>query len=315
MIVVCGEALVDLVPRPGPGQWRAVPGGGPANAAVALARLGADSALLCRLSGDAFGRQIRAHLTERGVDLGLAVAASEPTTLAVLALDAAGGADYGFYLQGTADWQWRPEELPELGAGTEAVHVGSLAAVLEPGAGRLRAWARAHRHRTTVFFDVNARPAAGVPRSEAARQAAEWMEVAHVVKVSEEDIEVLEPGRDPLLVAERWVVRHELDLLLLTRGSEGAVALSSHWGDRVEVPGVRVGVRDTVGAGDAFGAAVLARLSERGVLARGPAAVDPASARDALAFAAATAALACTTEGADPPRRAEVESFLGALAV
>jgi fructokinase len=315
VIVVCGEALVDLLPRPGPGQWRAVPGGGPANAAVALARLGAETSLLCRLSGDAFGRQIRAHLTERGVDLGMAVPATEPTTLAVLALDTAGGADYGFYLQGTADWQWRPEELPEPGPDVEAVHVGSLAALLEPGAGRLREWARAHRDRATVFYDVNARPAVGVDRAGAARQAAEWMDVAHVVKVSEEDLAWLEPGRDPLVVAERWVVRHELDLLLLTRGSEGAVALSAHWGDRVEVPGVRVAVRDTVGAGDTFGAAVLARLSERGVLGRGPGAVDPAAVRDALAFAAAAAALACTTEGADPPRRTEVEALLGALPV
>ncbi|MEV2278630.1 carbohydrate kinase [Nocardiopsis sp. NPDC049922] len=312
MILVCGEALVDLVPQPGGDLWRAVPGGGPANTAVALARLGGRAALLCRLSGDAFGRRIRAHLTERGVDLGMAVAAEEPSTVAVVGLDEHGAAEYSFYLDGTADRGWSPRELPEPPEGTRAIHAGSLAAVLEPGAGHLLAWARAHRERVVVAYDVNARPAVGLDRAAVAAWAARWMDAAHVVKVSEEDLAWLEPGRDPVAAAERWMVRHGLDLLLLTRGGDGAVALSAHWGDRVRVPGVRVPVRDTVGAGDTFGAAVLARLSELGYLG-GPgelATLGPGAAREALEFAAAAAALACTAEGADPPDRDRVERLL-----
>ncbi|MFI6576267.1 carbohydrate kinase [Nocardiopsis sp. NPDC050513] len=312
MILVCGEALVDLVPQPGGDLWRAVPGGGPANTAVALARLGGRAALLCRLSGDAFGRRIRAHLAERGVDLGMAVAADEPSTVAVVGLDEQGAAEYSFYLDGTADWGWRPEELPEPPGETRAIHVGSLATVLEPGAGHLWAWVRAHRERAVVAYDVNARPAVGLDRGAVAAWAARWMDAAHVVKASEEDLAWLEPGGDPVEVAGRWAARHGLDLLLLTRGGDGAVALSAHWGDRVSVPGVRVPVRDTVGAGDAFGAAVLARLSDLGYLA-GPgklATLDPGAAREALEFAVAAGALACTAEGADPPDRERVERFL-----
>lgn len=316
MIAVCGEALVDLVPEGGPGRWRALPGGGPANTAVALSRLGARAALLCRLSGDAFGRQIRAHLVERGVDLSLAVAAAEPTTLAVVALDPSGGAEYAFYLEGTADWAWRDNELPAPSPEVSAVHVGSLAAVVAPGARRLREWARAQGAGSVVCYDVNARPAVGLDRAEVAAQAREWMDLAHVVKVSEEDLAWLEPGRDPVAVAERWVVRHRLDLLLLTRGGEGATALSVHWGDHVTVPGVPVPVRDTVGAGDTFGAALLSRLGELGRLGDPEklAALDPEAVREVLRFATATAALACTTEGADPPDRASVTEFLGRAA-
>lgn len=310
MIVVCGEALVDLVPQGDPGQWRAVPGGGPANTAVALARLGAPAALLGRLSGDAFGRQIRAHLTERGVDLSLAVAATEPATLAVVALGPSGGAEYAFYLRGTADWAWRTEELPEPSPRVRAVHAGSLAAVLEPGARKLRDYARVQG--SVVCYDLNARPAVGLAREEVAAQAREWLDLAHVVKVSGEDLTWLEPGRDPLDTAERWVVRHELDLLLLTRGGEGATALSSRWGEHVTVPGIPVEVRDTVGAGDTFGAAVLARLDELDLLGDPAhlAGLDPETARETLRFATATAALACTTEGADPPDRTRVEALL-----
>src|SRR5215510_15523841 len=111
MIVVCGEALIDLVPAGPDATWRAAYGGGPANTAVALARLGTPVALACRLSGDQFGRLLRQHLRDNGVDLRLAVAAREPTTLAVVALDDSGAADYQFYVSGTADWQWSPAEL------------------------------------------------------------------------------------------------------------------------------------------------------------------------------------------------------------
>ncbi|MDT0330098.1 carbohydrate kinase family protein [Nocardiopsis lambiniae] len=318
MIVVCGEALVDLVPRRGMGTgelWRAVPGGGPANTAVALAGLGADTALLCRLSGDAFGRAIRAHLTDHGVDLRLAVTAREPSTLAVVSLDPWGSAEYGFYLRDTADWLWGPGEVPEPPEDTEAIHVGSLAAVIEPGAGHLLDRVRAHRGRAVVCFDVNARPAVGLTREEVARHAAAWADTAHIVKASDEDLAWLEPDADPLDTARAWTDRHGLDLMLLTRGAEGAVALSAHRTEEIAVPGVRVEVRDTVGAGDAFGAAVLARLGELGRLGdpAGLADLDPERVRDVLGFAVAAAALACTTEGALAPTRERVRGFMDLL--
>src|SRR3954453_2292588 len=133
MLLVCGEALIDLVGRPD-GSYLARPGGGPADTAVTLGRLGAPVQLAARLSTDAFGAQLRAHLTDSGVDLSTSVAVAEPTTLAVATLDADGGAQYGFYWQGTADWQWTGDELPTSARGVRAVVLGSLAIALPPGA-------------------------------------------------------------------------------------------------------------------------------------------------------------------------------------
>src|SRR3954470_9210242 len=143
MLLVCGEALIDLVGR-SDGSYLARPGGGPANTAVTLGRLGAPVQLAARLSTDAFGAQIRAHLTRSDVDLSTSVSAAEPTTLAVAALDADGRAQYGFYWQGTADWQWSADELPTSGRGVRALVLGSLAIALPPGADVLAEWARAY---------------------------------------------------------------------------------------------------------------------------------------------------------------------------
>ena len=135
MIVVCGEALVDLVPDDNSAaRYTAIPGGSPANAAVALARLGVPTALLARLSGDAFGRRLRAHLEANDVDLSFAVRAAEASSLAIVELDEHGAASYRFDLDGRADWQWVDAEFPaRLPAGVVAVHTGSLALALSPG--------------------------------------------------------------------------------------------------------------------------------------------------------------------------------------
>jgi fructokinase len=343
MVVVCGEALIDLVPAgssgpPGPAGssapgdlWRAVPGGGAANTAVALARLGTPVQLACRLSRDGFGRRIRRHLADNGVDLGLAVDAAEPTTLAVVGLDESGAADYQFYVENTADWQWTPEELPAtLPPGTRALHLGTLASVVPPGAAVLLAWAARHRDEATVVYDVNVRPALLPDREAYAAQVEAWLEVAHVVKASEDDLTWLCPGREPLDVARAWLAKHGLDLVLVTRGASGAVAVTGE-GPALEAPGFAVRVVDTVGAGDTFTGAFLHALSTAILSAGSPSAADSSAGdssagsasgrlavpgRDALAgalrYAVAAAALTCTREGAAPPSRAEVDAFLRA---
>src|SRR4051812_19099668 len=129
MIVVCGEALIDLVPDEGGAAYSPRPGGSPANVAVGLGRLGLDAALLARISGDGFGRLLRNHLIESRVGLVTAVPALEPTTLAVVTLDEAGSAEYAFYVDGSADGAWHADHLPAaLPAEAVALHVsGSLA--------------------------------------------------------------------------------------------------------------------------------------------------------------------------------------------
>lgn len=303
MFVVCGEALIDLVPA-GPAAWRSAYGGGPANTAVALARLGAPTALACRLSDDNFGRQLRQYLTENGVDLRLAVAAGEPTTLAVVALDERGRAEYQFYVNGTADWQWSPDELPAtLPPGTRAVHVGSLASILPPGAAVLREWVTAHRDDAAIVYDVNVRTALLGDRSTYLRSIDGWLGAAHVVKASDDDLAWLYPDRAPLDVARDWLDAHDLTLVLVTAGPDGAIAVSRGQ-EPVRVPGIAVDVVDTVGAGDTFTAAFLHRAGLR------PGGFDESNLAPALRFAAAAAALTCTRAGAQPPTLEEVEKLL-----
>jgi fructokinase len=308
MIVVCGEALIDLVPAGPSATWRATNGGGPANTAVALARLGTPAALACRLSGDAFGRQLREHLRASGVDLRLAVAAREPTTLAVVSLDERGSADYQFYVNGTADWQWSPDELPaKLPPGTQGLHVGTLASMLPPGAAVLYEWIAAHRDDAVVTYDVNVRPALLPDRAAFGRQVAGWLDLAHVVKASHDDLAWLYPDTDPIDAARAWQEEHAIAVVLLTLGAAGAVAVP-RGADPLPVAGIHVDVVDTVGAGDTFAAAFLHWLASREMLR--PDLADRASIAAAVRYAVAAAALACTHEGAQPPTPGEVEQLL-----
>ncbi|HTC69041.1 MAG TPA: PfkB family carbohydrate kinase, partial [Acidothermaceae bacterium] len=182
MIVVCGETLIDLVHVEGE-TWRALPGGSPANTAVALARLGTPAAMLARISGDAFGTRLRARLVDDDVDLRFVVDASEASSMAVVDLDESGGARYSFYLQGTADWQWTPAELPvSFDPSVAAIHAGSMALLMAPGGAVLEAMLLRERSSRVVSIDPNVR-ASICPDPVRYRETVErWLRVAHVVK-------------------------------------------------------------------------------------------------------------------------------------
>lgn len=313
MIVVFGEALIDLMPADDPDQWRAMPGGGPANTAVALARLGTPVALACRLSNDAFGRRLRRHLKENGVDLSLAVSATEPSSLAVLGFAGQGVPDFRFYVQGTADWQWTAHELPDrLPPATRALHFGTLASVLPPGAEVLLAWATGHAHATVITYDVNVRPSL-LPDRRAYRDRIDaWLRIAHVVKASSDDLRWLHPGRDPFDAARDWIDRYGNRLILITFGAHGATAVSAD-GFPVHVPSVPVDVADTVGAGDTFTAGVLHSLFAQNSLNVVPPTVSTSAMDRARRFGSAAAAITCTRPGAQPPTAAAVTDLLAQL--
>ncbi len=164
-VIVVGEAVADITldgPAAGGGGLAMTghAGGSPANVAVGLARLGVRSRFAGRLSGEGLGPFLRAHLTDSGVDLGLSVDAPQPATAAIVGVDEAGGASYSFYVQGTADWQWEPSELPRVEPGA-AIHAGSLAIALAPGGQVVADWIAAQRARSDAFvsLDPNIRPA------------------------------------------------------------------------------------------------------------------------------------------------------------
>jgi fructokinase len=305
---VAGEALIDLLPvggvvQGGRNYFDARPGGAPFNVAIGLARLGRSTRFLGRISADAFGQLLRRELNEAGVDLSMAAAASEATTLGVAAFDAGGRAVYTFYANGTADWQWAESEVPELlPADADALYVGGLALRLLPGRAVLEGLMGRTRRQgnTLIFFDPNVRTGLGFSAAAERARVERQLALAHVVKASEDDIVLLYPGRDWREIAATWQ-RMTSGMVVVTRGPDGAYALAPG-GAQVTVPAVPVDIVDTVGAGDAFAAALLDGLVGELPPDAGPAGlqrIPVAVIRRLLERAGASAAYTCGRAGAE----------------
>jgi fructokinase len=318
MIAVIGEALVDLVVGVAAGDVSAGdvaarPGGGPYNTARTLARLGASAVFVGRLSGDGFGRLLRGHLAADGVALGIREPSALPTTLAVADLDATGGARYSFYLAGTAAADVDDETLRAGLGSARALHVGTLGLVLEPIASSVeRLVAGALPPDMLVMADPNCRPGAIPDRAAYLRRMAGIFARADVVKASVEDLAYLSPGVPPEQAAAGLLAQGSA-LVLVTDGPRPARAFlpGIPAGAEITVDVPRVDVVDTIGAGDAFGGAFLAKWMAAGIgrdeLRAGlPTPGTTNAVRDALAFAAQVAALTCARPGADPPYLADL---------
>lgn len=304
-IVVCGEALVDLVPGPvsadtRASSWRALSAGGPMNSAIGLARLGAPVEFLGRLGDDAFAGQVRRHLTANGVGTALAVDAPEPTSLAVVSLDEVGKASYTFHFAGTANFGWRADELPALGA-DDWLHIASLVTVVPPGDAVLLDWVRAGAGPLSV--DVNVRPTVVPDMGDYWARVESWLRAVGarggLVKGSDEDFEHLAAHSglpvDPTELVAALRDRYGVAWAVVTRGADGAVAAGPD--GVVAVPSPPVALVDTIGAGDTFMAGLLDGLVVRGL---------PLA--DALRRGALAAAIVCEREGADPPTAAELDA-------
>lgn len=310
-VVIVGEALIDLTAN-GRREFTALPGGAPANAAVALARLGVATEFMGRLSTDYFGELLTAHLSDNGVGLRHAVRTPRPTTLAVVRLSHEGSADYTFYVEGTADWHWSTDELPELTpASTSVLVAGSLALSIRPGAAVLEEFIAAQHAAGAILiaYDPNVRPRLAQSRELEVVRVERQIRAAHLIKASDDDVSWLYPGTDTRLVARRW---QQLSggWVTITRGSRGAYAVCPS-GEEVSVPGRPVSVVDTIGAGDAFLAGLLAGLTKHHLLGATPAqtlgGLSAESVTGAMQDAVVVAALTCTRPGADPPTSAELE--------
>ncbi|MFF3843771.1 carbohydrate kinase [Streptomyces sp. NPDC002328] len=300
MIVVAGEALIDLVPQ-GTGALATLQpalGGGPFNTAVALGRLGSPTAFCSRTSRDAFGEALLDRLRETGVDVSPVQRGTEPTTLAVATIDADGSAAYSFYVDGTADRLFAaPAGLP---AGTRAVSFGTCSLVLEPGASAYEELMRTSAARGLfTALDPNVRPGL-IPDADAYRaRFKSWLPSVALLKLSEEDARWL--GGSP----REWLSAGPA-AVVITHGGEGLTAYASD-GAEYSVPGEKVEVVDTIGAGDTVNAALLHGLSARDALS--PAALAGLG-RDGwerlLRFAARAAAITCSRAGAEPPYASEL---------
>ena len=317
MILVIGEALIDLIGHEGSSQgYNPVVGGANANVAMALARADVTHRFLARISGDSFGHKIRTHLESYNVDLSLSIAATEQTTLAIATIDSAGVASYAFYINGTADWAWEPKELPSIRAvnqlGAKAVQFGCLTAAIEPGSKVLADWLAtlSDSRQITLSHDLNIRPSLGFERKAELDRVLALNEASHIIKASDADIEWLfdlEAGADLSDIAEGWTSQGQL--LIITRGADGVEV--HHNKERLSVDAQRIALVDTVGAGDTFMANFLIKLDEFGALGTQPqdrlASLESAKVTEAIQYATAAAAIVCERSGCQPPTRAEVE--------
>jgi fructokinase len=293
--LVVGESLVDLISEPGSWRFEAAPGGSPLNVAVGLAAAGHPVRLASEVGDDLFGGLVRDHLARYRVDPSDLVTIDAPTSLAFARLDEAGVAGYDFRL----GWRWRGDA--DL-AGVDCLHVGSLGAVLSPGAAAVRETVAAARRRgIPVSYDPNVRPAL---MGDARRTIEELVGEADLVKVSHEDLAWLYPGTPDEAAAAGWLDRRPR-LVVVTRAGDGAIAVSRE--HSVKCPAPRVDVVDTVGAGDAFTAGLLSRLAGR---LAGPSRSEVA---DSLRYASAVAAAVCAQRGAAPPSPAVVDRLLAEL--
>jgi fructokinase len=304
VILVAGEALIDLVAN-GHTAISATPGGGPFNAARTAARLGIATQFFGAISGDRFGRTLHDLLIADGVDVGVAPATDLPTTLAVAEIDARGAATYRFYIDGTSAPRLLASDIDGSSlAAAAAVHAGTLGLVLEPMASTVEELVLSSPADAVVLIDPNCRPATIPDRAAYLRRLHRVLQRADVVKVSTDDLAYLDPERSPLAAARNLAVSSNT-VVLVTDGPRDVHCLGPAWEMSVAAP--HVVVADTIGAGDAFGAAFLAGWVHAGLARHELHERDTVA--DLTTLACQVAAITCERVGADPPRAADVPGW------
>jgi len=296
-IWVAGEVLIDLIPRGG--ERVAIVGGGPANTAKALARLGFDSYFIDGLSTDKYGDQARAELLADGVKLDYTLTSSNPTCLATVTLDENGSASYEFLIDGTATFEFNESWLPDPTHPPAVLHVGTLATLVEPGATNLFNWAK--KVKAPLVFDPNIRSSVVNDRTRYQQIIEKWATISSVIKMSEDDLAWLHPEMDFRSAAENFI-NEKTQLIVITKGASGLDGFTED--GEVSVPGVKVDVVDTVGAGDTVGAILVEAIVKYGLDN-----LVGATLESTLNRAAAAAAITCSRAGANPPTLKELEGY------
>ncbi len=295
---VCGEVLIDLIPDGT--ERKAVVGGGPANTAKALAKLGIDTQFIDGISTDKYGQMALKQLHKDGVLLDFVKFSDKPTCLAIVSLNKEGGASYEFVIEGTATFDFSATWLPDPVANKPSLlHIGTLVTAIEPAASVLFEWAKQVAKVSPVVFDPNIRPAVMSDRAEYVKQVERWVSISSSVKVSDDDIYWLYPGVALDLVANKWLDMGP-ELVVVTFGDKGLTGYRKN--EKVAVDAKKVVVADTVGAGDTVGAILVEAIIEDGL--------DKLTGMRLsvmLDRAAKAAAITVSRTGALPPSKAEIK--------
>ena len=301
MFLVCGEALFDVfVKDEGDAasfDLNAQVGGSPFNVAIGMSRLGVPCALFTGVSNDLFGTRLNAVLAAEGVDRRYVVQTGRRTTLSIVGLNEAGSPSYSFYGVGSADCSLTVQDLPIIDDSISGLHFGSYSIAVSPVADALATLALRQKDQF-ISLDPNVRPTVEPDMTVWRRRVDALREVASLIKVSDEDLSYLYPESDPIDVIRQW---SSTKLVVMTRGSNDVIAVRGD--QQIQVSPPPVTVVDTVGAGDAFQASLLAGLSEKDFD------FSALSAKELEALinnAARAASITCTRRGADLPSSLEI---------
>lgn len=299
--LVIGEALIDVVRRPD-GSETSRPGGSPANVALGLGRLDRKVELLTWIALDEHGRVIREHLETAGVTLVRGSESAIHTPIATAFLDDSGIATYDFDLAWAISPGASPTRRPIV------LHTGSIGAVLSPGAASVRSLIESNRAYATITYDPNVRPSMMGNPVTAGKQIEQVVELADIVKVSDEDLEWLDPEQSPNNLARRWLEMGP-SIIVVTRGSKGATAFIGD-GRKIDATAPQIPVADTVGAGDAFMAGLIDGLWSQGYLGADNRVMLSEVTTDVATYvlnrSVGIAAITVSREGANPPTKEEL---------
>ena len=295
---VAGEVLIDLIPE---GSERIpIIGGGPANTAKALSKLGIDTQFIDGISTDDYGQMAKAELVASGVKLDYVKYSDKPTCLAIVSLSDSGSASYKFVIENTATFDFTSDWLPN--PQTEPptlLHIGTLATVIEPGASVLFDWAQSVAKVAPIVFDPNIRPAVITDRDLYVKQVELWVSISSAIKVSDEDIRWLYPSLEIDQVINNWLAKGP-SLIVVTYGDKGLAGYRVS--EKVFVEAVKVLVADTVGAGDTVGAILVEAIVKDGLDTLSGVRLEMM-----LKRAAKAAAITVSRSGANPPTLKEIE--------
>lgn len=295
---VVGEVLIDLIPERD--QYFAFVGGGPANTAKALAKLGVKTYFIDGVSNDEYGQMAKTELLSADVLLDYAQFSNKPTCTAKVTLSKSGSASYEFLIEDTASFDFSASWLPDpLSLRPSLLHIGTLATVIEPGASVLFEWAQNVAQVAPIVFDPNIRPAVLGDRVEYVKKVEKWVAISSTVKVSDEDLNWLYPGKAINEIIKKWL-DVGVELVVVTLGDKGIVAYRKN--EQISVDAVKVVVADTVGAGDTVGAVLVEAIVDNG-LDR----LTGEVLKTMLNRASRAAAITVSRAGANPPSKEEID--------
>ncbi len=258
---VCGEAVIDLIPDGT--ERKAVVGGGPANTAKALSKLGIATQFIDGISNDKYGQMVLEELHKDGVLLDYVKFSDKPTCLAIVSLNTKGGATYEFVIDDTATFDFSHSWLPDaVDKKPLLLHIGTLVTAIEPAASVLFEWAKKVAINAPIVFDPNIRPAVMSDRGQYVKQVERWVSISNAVKVSDDDIYWLYPGQDLDKVAKKWLDIGP-ELIVVTFGDKGLAGYRKN--SKISVDAKKVAVADTVGAGDTVGAILVEAIIKDGL--------------------------------------------------